>query len=82
MTGHERSAVHQCRRSLEPHLEIAGFTMSRLSEVPMITLTIIILLVFVPASRRLLFRMLVSILAAIGIVFLVAPDSRPRRRNH
>jgi hypothetical protein len=47
----------------------------------MITLTIILLLVFVPASRRLLSRMLVSILGAIGIVFLVAPDSRPRRRG-
>ena len=88
MTGHERSAVHQCRSdlfggsgALEPHLEIAGFTISRLSEFPMITLTIILLLMFVPASRRLLSRMLVSILAAIGIVFLVAPDSRPRRRG-
>jgi len=47
----------------------------------MITLTIILLLVFVLASRRTLSQMLVGILAAIGIVFFVAPDSRTRRRK-
>ncbi|HUA24337.1 MAG TPA: hypothetical protein VMA54_09480 [Steroidobacteraceae bacterium] len=47
----------------------------------MITLTIILLLVFVPALRRPLFRMLCGILAAVGIVFLIAPDSRPRRKG-
>jgi hypothetical protein len=47
----------------------------------MITLTIILLLVFVPPFRRALSRMFWSVLAAVGIVFLIAPRSGPRRRG-
>jgi hypothetical protein len=47
----------------------------------MITLTIIALLVFVPASRRILGGFLSSILAALGVAFVVTRDSRPRRRG-
>ena len=47
----------------------------------MITLTIILLLVFVPPFRQALSRMFWSVLAAAGIVFLVAPRSGPRRRG-
>ena len=47
----------------------------------MITLTIILLLVFVPPFRRALSRMFWSVLAAVGIVFLIAPRLGPRRRG-
>jgi hypothetical protein len=48
---------------------------------PMITLTIILLLVFVPPFRRALSRMFWGLLTAVGIVFLIAPRSRPPRRG-
>lgn len=47
----------------------------------MITLTMILLLVFVPAARRNLARMLWGIFAATGIVFLADRDSHARRRG-
>ena len=47
----------------------------------MITLTIILLLVFVPSLRRAVSRLLWSVLAAVGIVFLIAPKARPPRRG-
>jgi len=47
----------------------------------MITLTVIALLVFVPASRRILGGMLSSFLAALGVAFVVTRDSRTRRRG-
>ena len=47
----------------------------------MITLTIILLLVFVPPFRRALSRMFWGLFAAVGIVFLIAPRSGPRRRG-
>jgi hypothetical protein len=47
----------------------------------MIALTIILLLVFVPQFRRALSRMFWGVLAAVGIVFLIAPRSGPRRRG-
>lgn len=50
-------------------------------EAPMITLTIILLLVFVPPFRRALSRMFWGLLTAAGIVFLIAPRSRPRHRR-
>jgi hypothetical protein len=48
---------------------------------PMFTLTIILLLVFVPQFRRALSRMFWGLLAAVGIVFLISPSSRPRRKG-
>lgn len=48
---------------------------------PMITLTIILLLVFVPPFRRALSRMFWGLLAAVGIVFLIAPRSRSRHKG-
>lgn len=48
---------------------------------PMITLTIILLLVFVPPLRRALSRMFWGVFAAVGIVFLIAPSSRQRRKG-
>ena len=48
----------------------------------MITLTIILLLVFVPPFRRALSRMFWGVLAAVGIVFLIAPNLRPRRKGY
>jgi hypothetical protein len=47
----------------------------------MITLSIILLLVFVPESRRTLSRLLGGLLAAVGIVFLAARDSHAPRRG-
>ena len=47
----------------------------------MVTLTIIALLLFVPASRRILGGMLSGFLAALGVVFVVTRDSRMRRRG-
>ncbi len=45
----------------------------------MVTLTIILLLILVPASRRVLGGIFRSILGALGIVALVARDSSSRR---
>jgi hypothetical protein len=47
----------------------------------MITLTIILLIVFVPPFRRALSRMLWGVFAAVGIVFMIAPRSRPRSKG-
>jgi hypothetical protein len=45
----------------------------------MVTLTIILLLVFVPASRRLLVTLVYSVLGALGVIAAVTRDS-PRRK--
>lgn len=47
----------------------------------MVTLTIIALLVFVPASRRMLSGLLTLVLAALGIVFVVTRDSHTHRKG-
>lgn len=47
----------------------------------MVTLTIVALLLFVPASRRILAGMLSVILAAIGVSFVVTRNSSTRRRG-
>lgn len=47
----------------------------------MITMTIIFLLLFVPASRRLLSSIVSAILVALGIAFLVTRDSRTHRKG-
>ena len=52
-----------------------------IEKVSMITLTVILLLVFVPAVRRNVARMLWGIFAATGIVFLADRDSHARRRG-
>jgi hypothetical protein len=46
----------------------------------MVTITIILLLVFIPASRRILSRMFFSILGALGLISVVTRDSRTRHR--
>jgi len=46
----------------------------------MVTLTIILLLLFVPPARGLLVRLFSIILGALGIVAFVARDSSSRRR--
>lgn len=63
-----------------------GISLSRRNITPiakafMITLTVILLLVFVPAARRNLARMLWGIFAAPGIIFLADRDSRAHRRG-
>jgi hypothetical protein len=47
----------------------------------MVTLTIILLLLFVPASRRLLSDIFSAVLFVLGIAFLVTRESRTRRRG-
>jgi hypothetical protein len=47
----------------------------------MVTLTIILLLIFVPAARRILSQIFFGILGALGIITFVAGDSRTRRRG-
>jgi hypothetical protein len=47
----------------------------------MITLSVILLLVFVPQSRRLLSGLLWGVFSVVGLIFLAAPDTRPRRRG-
>ncbi len=47
----------------------------------MVTLTIIALLVFVPASRRVFSGLLTLVLAVLGIVFVVTQDSHPHRKG-
>jgi hypothetical protein len=56
-------------------------SLAALQEAHMITLTIILLIVFVPPFRRALSRMLWGVFAAVGIVFLIAPRSRPRSKG-
>jgi hypothetical protein len=56
-------------------------SLAALQEAHMITLTIILLIVFVPPFRRALSRMVWGVFAAVGIVFLIAPRSRPRSKG-
>ena len=46
----------------------------------MITVTMIALLVFVPASRRILGRFIAGIFGLLGLAFLITRDSGRRRR--
>jgi hypothetical protein len=47
----------------------------------MITLTLILLLVFVPASRRILSGMILGALSLLGLAFLISRESGGRRRG-
>ena len=47
----------------------------------MITLSVLLVLVFVPASRRILSSVLWGIFAALGVVFLITKDGGGRRRR-
>jgi hypothetical protein len=47
----------------------------------MITLTLILLLVFVPASRRVLSGMIFGAFSLLGLAFLISRDSGGRRRR-
>jgi hypothetical protein len=47
----------------------------------MVTLTIILLLLFIPASRRILGGMLSAVLAALGIAVFVTRNSSSGRRR-
>ena len=47
----------------------------------MITLTVILLVLFVPSFRRALGRLFWGLLAAVGIVFVATRDSRTIRRG-
>jgi hypothetical protein len=47
----------------------------------MITLTVILVLVFVPASRCILSSVLWGIFAVLGVAFLITKDSGGRRRG-
>ena len=60
---------------------LACASIAALIGATMITLAIILLLVFVQPFRRALSRMFCGLLAAVGIVFLIAPRSRPRPRG-
>jgi hypothetical protein len=47
----------------------------------MITLTLILLLIFVPASRRVLSGMILGAFSLLGLAYLVSRDSGGRRRG-
>jgi hypothetical protein len=47
----------------------------------MITLTLILLLIFVPASRRVLSGMILGAISLLGLVFLISRESGGRRRG-
>ncbi len=47
----------------------------------MITLTIIVLLVFVPASRRILGGIIASIFSLLGLAFFITRDAGQFRRK-
>ena len=47
----------------------------------MITLTLILLLVFVPASRRILSGILFGAFSLLGLAFLISRESGGRRRG-
>jgi len=47
----------------------------------MITLTIILLLIFIPASRRILAGFVSGILSLLGLAFLVTRDTGRRRKG-
>jgi hypothetical protein len=46
----------------------------------MVTLGLILLLLLVPASRRILLRMVFSVLGTIGIISAVTRNPPPRRK--
>jgi hypothetical protein len=47
----------------------------------MITLTIILLLIFIPASRRVMTGFVSGILSLLGLAFLVTRDTGRRRKG-
>jgi hypothetical protein len=47
----------------------------------MFTLTVLLLLIFVPASRRLLIGLVNGVFALLGVAFLITKDSNRRRRG-
>ncbi len=47
----------------------------------MVTLTVVLLLVFVPASRRILAGLLRGLFAVLGVAFLITRDGGGRRRG-
>ena len=47
----------------------------------MITLTLILLLIFVPASRRILSGMILGAFALLSLAFLVSKETGGRRRG-
>jgi len=47
----------------------------------MITLTVILVLVLVPASRRILASVLWGVFAVLGLAFLITKDAGGRRRG-
>jgi hypothetical protein len=47
----------------------------------MITLTLFLLLVFVPASRRILSGMILGAFSLLGLAFLISRESGGRRRR-
>jgi hypothetical protein len=47
----------------------------------MITLTIILLLIFIPASRRILAGFLSGILSLLGLAVLITRDTERRRKG-
>jgi hypothetical protein len=55
------------------------FTESR--SAVMITLSVLLLLIFVPASRRLFIGLVNGVFALLGIAFLITKDSNRRRRG-
>jgi hypothetical protein len=55
--------------------------LSSKSSAIMITLTLILLLVFVPASRRVLSGMILGAFSLLGLAFLISRESGGRRRG-
>lgn len=47
----------------------------------MVTLTVILLLVFVPAFRRVFSGLIRGVFAVLGVAFLITRDSGDRRRG-
>jgi hypothetical protein len=47
----------------------------------MITLTVILLLIFIPASRRILGGFVSGILSLLGLAFLITRDTGRRRKG-
>jgi len=47
----------------------------------MITLSVLLLLIFVPASRRLFIGLVNGVFALLGVAFLITKDSNRRRRG-
>ena len=63
------------------YVAIAKLPERRNQGIVMITLTLIVLLIFVPASRSILGGFLKGIGALLGLAFLVSRDSVGRRRG-